>query len=364
MKIKVLKNSVCLICNKDCGRSNILGMHLSSEHNMTSTQYTIQHIFQNNLPTCKCGCGQTVTVCKYEYQDYHVGHNPNCHWQTKYTPDSEEYIKRRDMVSDTLKQYYANNPKVCSPEFGKEWAIKRKKYFSENPEKLMECIDKMKATKQRQSSLGLLSGENHFYSKFTAEQRAAHYAKRTLTRQSKTPEEKMELSLIYSERSRSAWAVLSEDERKIWCQNIKIGINNMSEETKQNKWTNHSKRMKESMCRVNGTRSLRPLYNKDTIPYIVDVLNVRYETEFIHGQSEHGEFRIVDSELDRIYFADAYCPRLNLWVEFDEPNKFTGGQLKLEHLQREDRIRAVLNCEIIRIYFDKKLHTTELNIFD
>ena len=74
----------------------------------------------------------------------------------------------------------------------------------------------------------------------------------------------------------------------------------------------------------------QPFYNKSSIPYIVDILNVRYDTEFQHAETDKGEFRIFDELFETHYFADAYCSELNLWIEFDEPHHFKDGELREE----------------------------------
>lgn len=113
-----------------------------------------------------------------------------------------------------------------------------------------------------------------------------------------------------------------------------------------------SDKRKEEMKRLGQSDKFAPSYNPDTIPYIVDILNVRYDTEFMHAESEFGEFKIYDTQAQRFYYADAYCPNLNIWVEFDESRKFRKGKLPSKHLVREDRIREILNCTLLRIEFN------------
>lgn len=106
----------------------------------------------------------------------------------------------------------------------------------------------------------------------------------------------------------------------------------------------------------------RPNYNKDTIPYIVDILNVRYDTEFIHAESKYGEYFIFDDELGTRYYADAYSEELNMWVEFDEPAHFRKGILNEECQKREQRIRDLIPDVIInRVYFNKNNHNINRN---
>lgn len=104
---------------------------------------------------------------------------------------------------------------------------------------------------------------------------------------------------------------------------------------------------------VNHIYKFSPSHNKHTIPYIVSVLNIRFDTNFRHAESEKGEYRVYDKELKCYYFADAYCPKLNLWIEFDEQYKFNDGILKNEHIIRQNRIYHLLGCQIIRIKYHK-----------
>lgn len=115
---------------------------------------------------------------------------------------------------------------------------------------------------------------------------------------------------------------------------------------RKNKWRNQF-----------DSKQWQPKYNKNTIPYIVDILNVRYDTEFRHAESEGGEFRIYDDKIYTHYFADAYCSELNIWIEFDEPHHFSKGELREECRIREERIRSLIpNVMINRIFFDKRNH--------
>lgn len=117
-----------------------------------------------------------------------------------------------------------------------------------------------------------------------------------------------------------------------------------------------SVKRKEEMQRLGTNDVFKPSYNVNTIPYSIDILNVKYETKFIHAESEKGEFRIYDKLLQKSYFADAYSEELNLWIEFDEGGKYDGEFLKEEHMKREQRIRKLLKCNILRIDFNKKYY--------
>jgi len=118
-------------------------------------------------------------------------------------------------------------------------------------------------------------------------------------------------------------------------------------------------RCKDCVIKTVDNKYNRPNYNKHTIPFIVDILNVRYNTEFIHAECEGGEFYVYDHVNKTRFFADAYSEELNMWFEFDEPSHFRKGILKEECQQREQRIRELIPDVIInRIYFNKKHHNS------
>jgi hypothetical protein len=117
-------------------------------------------------------------------------------------------------------------------------------------------------------------------------------------------------------------------------------------------WTRgNSCKNDERMVRMITNNKFKPSYNPKAIPYIVDILNVKYGTEFRHGESVGGEFKIYDKQEGRFYYADAYCAEQNIWVEFDEKCHYLGGQLKQECIFREERVRELLDCMFLRIQF-------------
>ena len=102
------------------------------------------------------------------------------------------------------------------------------------------------------------------------------------------------------------------------------------------------------MLRLGTSDIFKPSYNVSTIEYIETKLNSEYNTKFMHAENG-GEFKIYDKVNQKFYYADAYSKELNLWIEFDEVGKFENNKLKDEHIIREDSIRKLLNCNIIRI---------------
>lgn len=98
----------------------------------------------------------------------------------------------------------------------------------------------------------------------------------------------------------------------------------------------------------NNRSPVKPFVNVNVIEFIENILNKQYNTIFIHGGSDTGEYRIYDYENKRLYFADAYCPVLNLWIEFDEKSHFKDNKLKEKCQIRQAEIERILKCNIIR----------------
>lgn len=117
-----------------------------------------------------------------------------------------------------------------------------------------------------------------------------------------------------------------------------------------------SEKRKQEMLLLGQTDRFVPSYNVRTIPYIVDILNIRYNTQFQHAETETGEFKIYDKQENRFYYADAYSKELNLWIEFDESNKFYKEQLKSDHIYRCNRIKQILGCNVHRIHFNENYY--------
>jgi hypothetical protein len=355
-KIKLLTDFKCKICDNTFSNQRTFSSHLKT-HDITVIDYTIKYLLDNVIPKCACGCDHLSKIYPYSYRKYHVGHNPNStFWQIRYSKDSEEYKIRVELLKNKLTKYYETHEKIVSDETRKLLSDNRKEFIKNNPEIFQEWIDKMKETKRVQSREGKLSGENNYFNKLTDEEKEKVNEKRKQTNESKSDAEKLELSNILSKIQYDRWNNLTLEEQNDLIIRRKIGQDNVPLEKKLEKGKRHSEWIIQNYHNDNKL-TLRPLYNKETIPYIVDILNVRYNTEFRHAECNNGEFRIYDKELKRFYFADAYSEELNMWIEFDEPDKFKNGELLETHIERETRIRNCIPDVIInRIYFDKKLH--------
>lgn len=178
---------------------------------------------------------------------------------------------------------------------------------------------------------------------------------RTAYLNSLTPEQKkVELSNMFSEIMKTRYANVSDEWREERNGKISKTKLEMDEDRKRDIYEKIGNKLRESKIDGAGNFIFRPGYNKDTIPYIENVLNEKYNTKFIHAETERGEFKIYDKDEKRFYYADAYCPNLNLWIEFDEPQKFKNGKLPDEHYIREHRIKCLIDNVIVeRIYFDR-----------
>jgi predicted transcriptional regulator len=61
---KVLEDTEpCLVCN-DGSVFNTKGLtvHLRRHHGLSKLEYVKQHILNNQIPTCKCGCGHMLPI--------------------------------------------------------------------------------------------------------------------------------------------------------------------------------------------------------------------------------------------------------------------------------------------------------------
>lgn len=85
---------ICLLCNKEFGNKNGLAKHLSKTHKVSSEEYTYKYLYLENIPNCKCGCGEKVSYCRevpFTYREFsapghYVYYNPEV-WGDKSDPD-------------------------------------------------------------------------------------------------------------------------------------------------------------------------------------------------------------------------------------------------------------------------------------
>ena len=70
-------NVQCEICKKPMISERSLTSHVRKEHSLKKIQYVTKYIFNDEMQSCKCGCGQTVHIFEhYPYRtEYISGHN-------------------------------------------------------------------------------------------------------------------------------------------------------------------------------------------------------------------------------------------------------------------------------------------------
>lgn len=300
------KDYTCKICNVEHKSRRGLTYHLKKLHNLNPIEYTKDYLMEPNTK-CKCGCGKDVDIRKYKYVEY-------CDplWQNRYDKNSEEYKQIIAKTSKSVSDYLEKNPIILTEEQRKKRGLNLKN-ISMEPEDVQKRTAKMKETKHRQRMDGTLS-TNHYTKKMS----------------------EIELHELYKTISEKATATKKR----------RIASGELIPWTRGNSCKND-----ERMVRMITNNKFKPSYNPKAIPYIVDILNVKYDTEFRHGESVGGEFKIYDKQEGRFYYADAYCAEQNIWVEFDEKCHYLGGQLKQECIFREERVRELLDCMFLRIQF-------------
>lgn len=305
--IHLLNNDyTCKICNCKHEYRKGLTVHLKKVHNLTRMEYTRDYLMEPNTK-CKCGCGKDVDIRAYKYIEY-----CNPFWQNRYDKDSEEYKQIIAKTSKSVADYMEKNPKIISEEQKQQQSEFMKKLLSD-PEEKARRHAKMTETKRQQSADGTLSSQ-HFTKKMS----------------------EIELYELYKQISEKATETKKE----------RIASGELIPWTRGNSCKND-----ERMVRMITNNKFKPAYNPKAIPYIEDILNVKYDTQFRHAESEGGEFKIYDKQEGRFYYADAYCEEQNIWVEFDEKCHYLGGQLKQECVFREERVRELLDCMFLRIQF-------------
>jgi len=378
---------ICKICDRECVNLGSLSQHLLQTHKINSLEYTHVYLLNNEIPKCKCGCGGEVNVKPFKYNEIIRFHNHteksnfmnnSENWKIECSNDDCSNIinyDNRDAYSGALKRIkkgYNQYCLDCRPKFRKVCGPAQ--IYTRNPDDWKwECegncgttlIFKTKAgyvsaLKRQKENIPVKCGSCcQKGRKLTEEQKIERNIKLKETWANKTPEELEQYSKNLSEAHKKRWENMTVEERIAFSYIMSDARMNMPEEDKKAmlEKISETRRKWHEKQSASENPTIKTFYNKDTIPFIVDILNVRYNTEFRHGESEKGEFKIYDKELKTLYCADAYSKELNLWIEFDERHHFRKGVLKEECQFREERIRKCIpNVTIHRIYFNIKHH--------
>jgi hypothetical protein len=87
-------------------------------------------------------------------------------------------------------------------------------------------------------------------------------------------------------------------------------------------------------------------YNKQSIPLLEQLAYDMGVTDLIHAENG-GEFKVAG------YYLDGYSLSANIAFEYDEKHHFQpDGSLKKRDLLRQDTIKNILHCKIVRLKYD------------
>lgn len=169
-----------------------------------------------------------------------------------------------------------------------------------------------------------------------------------------------EKKLIISQNAKKRWANYSAEERDAIFRKMLNNIMNRDPALREIQYKKVSEANKKRMLELKYENQFKPGYNKESINFIITVLNKRFNTEFRHAESTKGEFKVYDSINKCFYFADAYCEKLNIWIEIDEHPKFKNNKLRIHHIPKHYRIKELVKCNIIRFKMTKNYKTKQV----
>lgn len=127
----------CKICNKKCASDRHLTYHIK-QHGVDKRSYVIKYILNNEIPKCKCGCGEEIKVLTY--YPYHVNHisGHNTYMHIGMTRSKASRLKMRKSAINRIKNkkgvYFYNG--ISKQE------IKLKNFIKENYKGNVICNDK------------------------------------------------------------------------------------------------------------------------------------------------------------------------------------------------------------------------------
>lgn len=88
----------CLICNDNFASERHLSFHIKKNHNITKHEYIVKYILHNEIPKCKCGCGEAVTIKSRGrppyWCEYKSGHNAHMHVGTFRSDESKKRMRK------------------------------------------------------------------------------------------------------------------------------------------------------------------------------------------------------------------------------------------------------------------------------
>lgn len=404
MSKKLLDNKQeinCKLCNSKFKVVGKLTEHLRLRHNIDSVDYTIKYLLDNKIPKCKCGCAQPVKVHNYKYNEWYVGHThvsgtigrikSSKLYDIKY--DSSKWILNCTICNEVIQynDYYKFRSAIGRIQFKNQilkcqtcrYKVSKKggpikKFTETDSDWIIQCdgkndcvivcknyrhyrdLNKKKENNKKVLCRSCCQVGKIITDEFRNKCKGKHISDETRHKLSlankrryanQTLEDKLRIKEIQSNANLKAWKNATPEQRANRLKNRNIAISNLPPEKIKAKKEKISAKLLQRRL-ANGVSGFYPAFNIQTIPYIEDILNVTFNTKFIHAKTEAGEFHIYDKEFKKFYYADAYSKELNLWIEFDEKHHYDSNkELKQECQLRESRIRSILKCRFIRIPF-------------
>lgn len=101
--MKKLHLTKCKICNKEVSERGF-SFHVSNSHNIKIEDYIVKYEYKGIFPTCKCGCGNKITIRSYCVMDFVGGHAPTTQFKVGLTPtrNRESWLKN---LSKSIQEY-------------------------------------------------------------------------------------------------------------------------------------------------------------------------------------------------------------------------------------------------------------------
>lgn len=129
----------CKICNLEFKDQPSLIRHIKKNHTEFESyeKYIIYHFYNDNIPTCKCGCGTSMKFESHNNPKFYADFTKN-HWpHKKHTEETKKQIKA-SLQKTMLDLYGVDNPMKLQKFIDKIADTKQEKYNDSaynNPEK-------------------------------------------------------------------------------------------------------------------------------------------------------------------------------------------------------------------------------------
>lgn len=132
----------CEIDGKEFKNGGVMARYLKEKYNITYQQYYHSHIIKSNdIPKCKCGCGEDVNWTGMGYRNYkpshHIrvknpwGHNPNAIKKSAETRRKQYASGERKIWCDGLKKENTPSLQSAAKKLSERYTTELRKQYSE-----------------------------------------------------------------------------------------------------------------------------------------------------------------------------------------------------------------------------------------